>query len=292
MIEQTQIHPDFIRIRELFISKFGTEGIQKFLQFLKINKLDSEKPYRPEVQLQESFRWTEPLIQSYRQDKNAKYWKITALNANISMNNHDWSDTKDMDRAAVSMNFRPVNLNHNHSLWFKYPQTRVDYSQMDEFSVELTLRVDNQEKRLQQMLDHDPQIPEKQWINHPSIEARPLPGGGYSFTGLALLQKGYALPGDPLTQIVPLFNESVKNSLVESLKLTCTVLDGKIICKTPTTTFLLEKLKERDETIKQLKHESHKIKTASKKMNAIFINSKGEARINKEGRLVPWKDGE
>jgi len=285
-------HPDFLRIQKLFVKKFGeTMGLEKFFQFVSSNRLDVEKPYRPEIQFKESFQWIAPLIQSYKQDKNAKYYKITALNAAVSMNNQDWSDTKDMDRATVSMNYRPVNLNHNHATWFNYPATRVDYSQMDEFSVELTLRVDNKEKRLQQMLDHDLAIPEKEWINHPSIEARGLPGGGYSFTGLALLQKGYALPGDPTTEIVPLFNESVKNSLVDSMKLTCSISGETILCKAPTIENLMEALREKDETIKQLRHQSSRIVKATRSMKRIFLKE-GKVRINKQGQIVPWSEEE
>jgi cation transport regulator ChaB len=215
------LHPKFNRIKELFIKQHGQEeGLTRFEGFLSSNNLDPTKDYNPTSQYRESYEWTTPLIQFYKQDSEAKYYLVTALTANVSMNNNDYTDFNKMMKAAESLSWRPVNINHNHTQWVDFPRTRVDFSKANanEYSVECTLRVDNKDKALQNKLDNG-------LILHPSIEARGNLEGGYNFTALALLEKGVELPGDPLTEIVPLFlNESVGKSV-------CRLIDGKMVCE-------------------------------------------------------------
>jgi len=201
------IHPNFKRIIGLFFDRYGVEeALEKFNRFVAQNNLNVTLAYDPKVQFQESFEWVEPLIQPYKADREAKYYLVTALTANISLNNNDYTDYGQMEDAAKSLSWRPVNINHDHGRWLPYPRTRVDFSTANDFSVEATLRVDNEDAWLQQKLDSGE-------ILHPSIEGRPDPVSGYHFTALALLEKGTELPGDPLTEIVPLaFNESVGKS--------------------------------------------------------------------------------
>jgi len=214
-------HPDFQRIFSLFKKRYKDSATQKFFDFLTRNALNPEKRYHPSVQFQESFSWVRPLIQYYKKDKDARYWKILCLTANMSMNKNDYTDYTKMQKAAPTMNYRPVNINHDHTNWLPYPRTRMDFAVADELAVEGTLRVDNRDKWLQDRLDAGD-------FQQPSIEGRPIPkelGGGYHFTGLALLEKGVQLPGDPLTYIEPLFlNESLGKS-------TCKLINGKIICE-------------------------------------------------------------
>lgn len=222
------VHPDFARVMNKFVSYFGaSNGMDKFFEFIGKNKLDAAKPYRPDAQFYESFGWTKPLIQYMRQDKEAKYYLVRALTAQTSMKGKDWSNFEKMTAASKSMNFRPLNYEHNHESWLPYPRTRVDFAKADDFSVECTLRVDNKDSLLQKQLDHDSSVPEKEWINSVSIESRDEPGGGYHFTALAMIRSGYDLPGDPLTEVVPLvFHESMGKSLLEGN-------DGKLIEETP-----------------------------------------------------------
>ena len=181
------------------------------------NEIDPAKPYNPQVQFTESFSWVEPLITYYKQDNEAKYYLVRALTANISMNNNDYSDWTQMQQAAGTLSWRPVNLNHNHNKFLPFPRTRVDFTRAEDLSVEATLRVDNADKWLQDMLD-------KKQILHPSIEGRATPDGNYQFTAMALLEAGVELPGDPLTEILPLmFNESVGKQI-------CKMIDGKMVC--------------------------------------------------------------
>ncbi len=227
--EEEQMHHDFTRILKLFQKRFGEDmGREKFHHFVDINRLDVSKQYSPSTQFKESFQWVEPLITLYRQDTEAKYYKTIALNAIVSLNNNDYEDYDAMKYASKSMNYRPLNYNHDHSQWLSFPRTRADFAKADDLAVETILRIDNADLRLQKQMDHDPSIPENEWINHVSIEGRPEPWGGYHFTGLALLQKGYQLPGDPLTQIEPLFmNESIGAQV-------CKIMNGRIECQDAT----------------------------------------------------------
>ena len=199
MFRNEAMHPDFQRIIGLFFKRYPVkEALEKFTKFITSNGLNPSKAYNPEVQFKESFEWIEPLILPYKQDTEAKYYLVTALTADISMNNVDYGPEDRLAREDSSMNWRPVNINHDHNRWLPYPRTRVDFSAANEFSLEATLRVDNQDSWLQRMLDNGE-------IMHPSIEGRPHPiSGRYHFTGLALLEKGVELPGMPTTQIVPL----------------------------------------------------------------------------------------
>jgi len=240
------VHPDFQRIINLFFKRYRVdEAIEKFGKFVMRNSLNLSKAYNPDVQFKESFEWIEPLIQPYKQDKDAKYYLVTALTADISMNNVDYGSEDRLAREDSSMNWRPVNINHDHDKWLSYPRTRVDFSAANEFSLEATLRVDNRDAWLQKMLDEGK-------ILHPSIEGRPHPiSGRYHFTGLALLEKGVELPGCPLTEIVPLvFNESVGKSI-------CEFKGGKMVCECTTTSEVKNNLNESvKEAIKEVLAES------------------------------------
>jgi hypothetical protein len=228
------VHPDFQRIIGLFLKRYGKEGISKFAEFVQKNNLNISKMYNPKSQFRESFEWIEPLIMPYKQDHEAKYYLVRALTANISMNNNDYGPYDRMEDAAPTLAWRPVNIDHDHNQWLPYPRTRTDFSNANELSVEATLRVDNRDAWLQKMLDNKE-------ILHPSIEGRPDPMGGYHFTGMALLRAGQELPGDPLTEILPLvFNESVGRSL-------CSLENGRVICECESKNEVREKMSETEE---------------------------------------------
>jgi hypothetical protein len=75
-------------------------------------------------------------------------------------------------------------------------------------------------------LDHDPRVPRKEWINHPSVQGYGIYNGELEWAGLACLEVGAQLPGDPLSEIVPLIlNESIRSKF-------CKIVDGLIICET------------------------------------------------------------
>lgn len=233
-------HPDFEQIYQNFISQYGEEqGTNYYYAWLNKNELDDTKPYNVEEQyfresLRESFHWIKPqtVTELNRADPEAKYWKLRALTANMSMNLNDYRDIQKMMSAARSLSWRPLNMNHDHNQWLPFPDARVHFATFEDNAVECIIRIPNYLDEVQRKLDSGE-------IVHPSIEGFPLEGYGatslegfnpeeYTFTALALLEKGIQLPGDPLTTIDPLtesvqhwmtpINESLGHSLVESLK--------------------------------------------------------------------------
>lgn len=262
---QEAIHPDFVRILSLFTKRFGAEsGTAKFEEFLAQNNISPFLPYRPEYQFKESFDWVEPLIVPYKQDHEAKYYLVRALTANISMNNKDYGPPERLEKAANTLSWRPINLNHNHQEWLPYPRNRVDYATSSDLSVEATMRIDNKEAHIQKMLD------EKK-IVHPSIEGRPDPEGGYHFTGMALLTVGEQIPGDPLTEILPLaFNESVGRQF-------CELKDGKLECGCqPQNEVNVKMSKEESET--NLKFATLELENVQQKQTITELTEKVEAQ--------------
>ena len=225
-VQLPNFHSDFRRILHTFIGQYGEAGVEKFDKFIEDNGLKLDKAYTPQAQFRESFNWTEPLISRYKQDKDAVYYKVVALTANVSMNNNDYSNYQNMQTAAPSLAYRPVNINHDPKRWLPFPRTRVDFTKAEDLSIEATLRVDNEDAWLQRKLDNGE-------IAQASIEARPDPEGiqhGYGFMGIALLERGVELPGDPLTEISPMFlNEKIGESM-------CKLINGKLTCNCNTIT--------------------------------------------------------
>ena len=292
------MHPSFQRIFSLFTNRFGLDiGKARFDEFIKNNKLNPLKEYRPEIQFKESFEWVEPLIVPYKQDHEAKYYLVRALTANVSMNNKDYAPG--MDEAASTLSWRPINLDHNHESWLPYPRNRVDFATSNELSVEATMRIDNKEAYVQKMLDEGK-------IKHPSIEGRPSPAGGYHFMGMALLTIGESIPGDPLTEIIPLaFNESVGRQIceVKSGKLVCECQNESVVKNTMTEKENLSELTKeldsmkKDEEINALKAELDLIKTKGCEESKIkddevaLAKAKMEQDIkNKEAQIASQKE--
>lgn len=222
------MHPHFQRIYDIFTARYGEKAQEHFDNFLAQNRLNPQLPYDTHVQLKESFEWAKPYIYKLREDKNAKYYAINCIDAIVSMNDNDYRNWEHMMKAGESMNYRPVNINHDPNRYLPYPRTRLDYAKAEDYAVEGILRVDNRDHRFQQQLEHDKSIPEKEWINHPSIEGRPNLGGkddGYHFTAISFLEKGYKLPGDPLSSIAPIIFESIGES-----NTVCLLIDDSKVC--------------------------------------------------------------
>jgi len=278
--KKESMHPDFERVLGLFINRYGeSEGAAKFSAFVQKNKVDVSKQYHPSAQFAESFSWVEPLITKYRQDSEAKYYLVRALTANISMKNTDWSDYVKMQKAAETLSWRPVNLNHDHSTWFSYPRTRVDFTKADDFSVEATLRVDNKDHALQDMLDSGK-------ILHPSIEARANLDGGYQFTAMALVVAGEDLPGDPLTEITPLmFNESIGKAV-------CKMINGEIVCECKNQESMNEVKQNLKDKIEDKIEEAFGDASFPDSCFAFVPDSAKGADGNKSERKLPYKNAD
>jgi len=224
-------HADFIRIQADFIALFGGGlGQVKYDDFIDQYGLDPTQSYASQLTREclngvcESFGWAKPLIQYLKKDDQAKYYKVRALTATLSMNANDYSDLEEIERSARTLTWRPLNLNHDPRQMLPFPKNRVDWAEYEDKAVEAIIRIDNEEKEIQDKLDNGE-------IVNPSIEGEPRGGyrtedgrkvpKWYNFTALALLQKDVTLPGVPTTiGFEPLFlNESLGRSLVESLSL-------------------------------------------------------------------------
>jgi len=228
------IHADFVKVLSDFIRIFGgVEGRRKFDDMVASYGLDIEKPYSNQAQIKEcwgsvceAYNWAKPLIKYLREDKEAKYWKVRALTANVSMGpaRADYTDLRELERAAPTLTWRPLNLNHDPSKMLPFPDNRVDWAEYEDSAVECIIRIHNSQTGVQQALENGD-------IVNPSIEGEPRGGyrtkdgrkvpKWYNFTALALLEKGVTLPGVPATYgFEPLFlNESLGRSLAESLSM-------------------------------------------------------------------------
>lgn len=284
------MHPDFQAVLQRFIKTYGPDnGRAKFQEFIQKNNLDPSKGYNPKAQW-EAVAWPAPLIEYYSSDPSAKYYQVLALTASMTFNKRDYGPEEKLEKAGVSMNWRPLNLNHNQRGFLPFPTCRVDYASVDEMGLKCIVRIDNSQPQIQRMLEDGR-------INTVSVEAREIPaelGGGYHFLALSLLERGKQLPADPVANIEPLFlHESVKLSLAQGLTVFCKVSGDKIVCRPPAETVesLREALHEKDETIKQLRHQAARIQKASKTMRKIFVNQEGMVKINaRTGKLIPFTE--
>jgi len=226
------MHPDFLTIYQKFKDFFGDEdGITLYKDFLDKNDLDDTKPYSKTAQLKESFEWIEPRIKYWKQDREAYYFKVRAITANVSMNKTDYSDKQDIEYASSNVAWRPLNLDHNHGLRLSFPQNRIEEGNLSEEknSIECVIRIHKMERaRDTGELIHE--LIRNEQIVNPSIEAHPVcgthmeqgvrkPTCGYYLDELSLLRKKHELPGDPLSKVFGLpLNEYMGESLIESIQ--------------------------------------------------------------------------
>lgn len=178
-------HPDFEKIYQQFIKRYGEErGEKYYFAWLRKLGLDDTKPYGD--QIKEAFRWAR-----YQGDE---YYYCLAAFPVESMNKNVYTE-EELIRAARTLIGKPVNLNH------KIPLNGIEIvdAEYEDGAVECILRIGNE--KIRRMIDDGE-------IVHVSIEAGfrdvEIADGvkpkGLVFTGLALLTKD-VLPGIPLTRI-------------------------------------------------------------------------------------------
>ncbi len=234
--EMTELHPDFTDILNKFVGQYE-RGAELFGIWLNKHELDPDKPYQNKDQLYEhacstgmceSFRWIDkPLMQFFKADEEATFWKVVALTANVSQNNNDYgADMDEFRNTASSLSHRPLNWNHDHTQMLPFPEARTELARFEDNAVETLIRIPNDLMHPQKPVLVNDMIRNGD-ILHVSIEGTPrgitktekgVAPNHWNFTGLALLEKDVTLPGDPLSSIEPLlFNESMGRSLVESL---------------------------------------------------------------------------
>ncbi len=210
-----------------------------YLDFVSQNGLDDRKPYDPR-QLQESFQWVKPQIEFWKHDKEAKYYKIRLITANVSMNRNDYTNQKFLNHAASNLAWRPLNLDHDHGLRLPFPMNRLEIGQVSEEGdcIEAVARVMN-DAVTRDTGENIQDLIASQMIMHPSIEAFPIcvpkwvqgrnvPVCGYRIEEVALLRKGRSIPGDPLSKVFPVpLNEKMSRRMMETLDVTGNVINMK-----------------------------------------------------------------
>ena len=208
-------HPDFEKIYQAFMWRYCKNqsecelGKNYYYAWLNKMDLDDTKPYEKP---QEKFSWVDKSnIAFWKQDEQAKYFKVEALFPLSSMNRNVYT-RNELTKACRTLVGRPVNFNHTCQ---DLPDAEIIDADYEDDTVECILKIAKNSTTLE--------LIEKGDIIHVSIEAQCLRGGelsadgyvckGLVFTGLALLTRDI-LPGVPLTRIMPV------EKLVESIPVT------------------------------------------------------------------------
>lgn len=164
-------------------------------------------------------------------NNGVKTWHIEAIHVTITGNKRKYTEDE-LKLGARSLSFRPLNINHDESLWLPYNPFKV-HDETDNRTLALSfVPKDRGVVGKIQIADEDVNaMIERGDINRLSIEQVSVEGedcgcsmlegcfceqNGVTFTGIALLTSNVA-PGDPETKISA---ESVDeiNSMLEKLK--------------------------------------------------------------------------
>lgn len=144
------------------------------------------------------------------QDNNGlRTWKIEAIHATTTGNNRKYT-RQELELAARSLSYRPININHDRSRWLKYnpydPAARNSNSTLE---LEFDSARNGVVGRMQIVDSKVNEAIESGRLSKVSIEQVPVRGEscseyceqhGVIFTGIALLEDGVC-PGDPTAKI-------------------------------------------------------------------------------------------
>lgn len=206
-------HADFEKIYKQFLNY--TDGETRYFQWVTALNLDETQPYG--LSRREQFQWIKRLanFMLWKQDSEAKYWKVEAGFPLESMNHNVYSE-RELELSARTLTGQMTNLNHKYQM----KPVEIVASEYENGIVECVLRVPNtyhcpgcqKGKTLNETIEDG-------LIVNVSLEASCAYTShddglceGMHFTGLALLTKD-VLPGIPLTRMMPL--ESI---MVEALQ--------------------------------------------------------------------------
>jgi len=215
-------HSDFQKIYKQFLThiKDEQEAIHRYNNWIQALNLDETKPYGQSMR--EQFQWLKKHIDFnlWKEDAQAKYWKVEAGFPLESMNQNVYLEDE-LYQSARTLKDKIVNLNHK----FKLPTVGIVAAQYEQGIVEAVLRVPKalrcpicgENKTINDLI-------ESNGIVNVSLEAVCLYPSetdgaceGMEFTGLALLTKD-VLPGIPLTRMMPLEQIMVEALQVDETK--------------------------------------------------------------------------
>jgi hypothetical protein len=200
-------HANFEKIHAAFLAHFSKDpafGEARYVEWVKQSGLDETQSYYAQgaaraAKSKQSFEWAKFLLQFVKEDQDARYYKVEALFPVESMNGGPPFTREEILQAARSLTGKPSNLNHDGTKPFSLKEVEVVASQFEDDCVECLVRV-LKSSALIGMID-------RKEIVSVSIEgewSHGVPGFGLVLTGLGWLTKGTALPGIPLTRILPI----------------------------------------------------------------------------------------
>ncbi len=213
--ESVRRHPDFEKIHKQFSAY--DDGETRYYTWIKALNLDETTSYMNNATNRERFDWTQRHVdfQMWREDRDAKYWKVEAGFPLESMNMNVYT-LEECQESARTLAHKTVNLNHKHIL----PTVEIPAAKFEDGVVEAVLRVPRtlkcpfceKDKTINELIEEGK-------IVNVSLEAvctlqsdDPHKCEGQEFTGLSLLTT-QSLPGIPLTRLMPL-----ENIMVEALQ--------------------------------------------------------------------------
>ncbi len=211
----------------------------------------------------QSFEWAKFLLQFVKEDQDARYYKVEALFPVESMNGGPPFTRDEILQAARSLTGKPSNLNHDGANPFPLKEVEVVASQFEDDCVECLVRV-LKSSPLIGMIDCKEIVSvsiEGEWSHG-------VPGFGLVLTGLGWLTKETALPGIPLTRIMPIERivesfdvhfEGVKKMEEKDLDIIAEKVAEKINAKQMAEFEILRK--ETAETKTRLSETENKLKT-------------------------------
>ena len=199
-------HPDFEKIHAAFLQHYSKDpafGEARYAEWVKLSGLDETQSYYAQgaaraAKSKQSFEWAKFLLQFVKEDQDARYYKVEALFPVESMNGGPPFTRDEILQAARSLTGKPSNLNHDETHSFSLKEVEVVAAQFEDDCVECLVRV-LKSSPLIGMID-------RKEIVSVSIEgewSHGVPGFGLVLTGLGWLTKETALPGIPLTRIMP-----------------------------------------------------------------------------------------
>jgi len=161
-----------------------------------------------------------------RDFEGSKFWHVDAIHVTTTGNRRKFTQAE-LEHAAVSLSFRPLDINHDESRALPFPQNSTMEMDFDNSKMSVSGRI--------RITDHliNAQI-ESGFLTDVSIEQIPTKGEscinliceqhGVAFVGLAILERGI-IPGDNRAKIIKgesiTFSNDIVNLMVSNAQREC-----------------------------------------------------------------------
>lgn len=163
----------------------------------------------------------------YEED-GARHYSVEAIHVTVTGNNRKYTQ-EELSKAAVSLSARPININHDKSLWLPHntydplssQSNSTEYMEFDSTTKAVKGTLQIVDKDVQEMIDNNKitklsieQVPWHGETSQCSIDGCIHEQRGIMFTGIALLTSDVT-PGDKTTKIS---RESKYDDVLEKLR--------------------------------------------------------------------------